>query len=136
MIGGGLGGEARGMWGGMAGDVTQVTNSLVLACNVCYGMDASSHQRSQKRRKQMRLILTITNKQGVEVSITWMGFDVVHTDGRVTLGPTRIDGKALVEIPAARVIRFECGECRHVFSKQSGCCLLCDTPEANEAVNR
>lgn len=81
----------------------------------------------------MRLILTFENKQGVTVSIPWMGFDVVHTDGRVTLGPTRIDG-AVIEIPASRVIRFEYAGCKHVFSKQSGCCLLCDTSEFQEVI--
>src|SRR5208337_4085625 len=104
-------GSSGGMVGKMGGGLAEDWRRICLQRDVtCVTLETHRITNGRRNGESMRLILTFENKQGVTVSIPWMGFDVVHTDGRVTLGPTRIDG-AVIEIPASRVIRFEYAGC-------------------------
>jgi len=59
------------------------------------------------------LTLTFVNRQGVTVTIVLFAFDRVHTNGDITLSPTRLDGKE-VRIPASQVVSYGLREVANV----------------------
>ena len=56
----------------------------------------------------MRLVLIIKSRfDGQPTDLPWMALDKIHTDGSVTLAPTRIDGNQYCQIPESRVIGWK-----------------------------
>jgi hypothetical protein len=54
----------------------------------------------------MRIVLTFLSKyDNAPVSIPMFAHDKIHTDGSVTLSPTRLDGST-IEIPESRVVAW------------------------------
>jgi hypothetical protein len=53
-----------------------------------------------------RFVVVFINRQGVEIAIPTLTFDVIHTNGDLTLSPTRLDGKEIC-IESSRIVRYE-----------------------------
>lgn len=51
------------------------------------------------------LTLTFINRQGVTVTIVLFAHDAIHTNGDITLSPTRLDDKE-IRIPASQIVTY------------------------------